>query len=372
MTNEFLISELFATLDFAVMERMNDGSFTVISTLPPWFLQFYGEAASLAEGLKPDSYSTFLENFLTDAEEFWAGNHAQPLKSGPWCEADLSGIEYCLEATAVKLENRKILLLEQLGPVHQEKQRLIQKGRENSLNHQELIKEIQKKEILIHCIIHDLSSPLTIIFTSLELLERKGSVEKQRNLLEICKIQCNRQEKLIREMLEIFSTEIESLENFHQIPALAPNALHCLQEVRDAFLPTFLMKHIKLQLEPNIELTKDWKVVGEKTRLERIIINLIENALRYSPEHSTVKIGLQEKHDKIVISVDDEGAGVSPELNKDLFKKFSKGKINSGKAGLGLYFCRLTVERWGGTIGYLPRNQGGSRFWFCLPKPEPE
>lgn len=284
----------------------------------------------------------------------------------------MSGIEYCLETTAVKLENRKILLLEQLGSAYQEKQKLIQKGRENSLNHQELIKEIQKKEILIHCIIHDLSSPLTVILTSLELLECNCLVEKKRSLIEICKLQCNRQERLIREMLEIFSTEVESLETFYQIPALAPDVLHCLQEIRNAFLPTFLKKHIKLQLEPNIELTKDWKVVGEKTRLERIIINLVENALRYSPEYSTVKIGLQEKQDKILISVDDEGLGASPELNKDLFKKFVKGKTNSGKAGLGLYFCRITVERWGGTIGYSPRKEGGSRFWFCLPKPDPE
>ena len=183
MTNELLISKLFATLDFAVLERIDDGSFTVIGTLPPWFLQFYGEAASLSEGLKPDSHLTFLENFLMDAEEFWAGNHTQPLKSGPWCESDLSGIEYCLEATAVKLESRKILLLEQLGSAYQEKQKLIQKGRENSLNHQELIKEIQKKEILIHCIIHDLSSPLTVISTSLDLLGRNCLEEKTRNLI---------------------------------------------------------------------------------------------------------------------------------------------------------------------------------------------
>ncbi|MEO8892335.1 MAG: HAMP domain-containing sensor histidine kinase [Coleofasciculaceae cyanobacterium] len=370
MTNEFLISKLFATLDFAVMERIEDGSFTVIGTLPPWFLQFYGEAASLGEGLKPDSHSTFLENFLVDAEEFWTENHAQTLKSGPWCEADLSGIEYCLEATAVKLENRKILLLEQLGAAYQEKQRLIQKGRENSLNYQELFKEIQKKEILIHCIIHDLSNPLTVIFTSLDLLERNCVVEKNRNLIEVCKLQCDRQERLIREMLEVFSTEVESLETFHQIPELAPDALDCLKEVRNTLLPTFLIKHIKLQLEPSIEITKDWKVVGEKNRLERIIINLLENSLRYSPERSTVKIGLQDKQDKILISVDDEGAGVSPELNNHLFKKFSKGKTNSGKAGLGLYSCRITVERWGGTIGYSPRKEGGSRFWFCLPKPD--
>lgn len=378
MINESLISELFATLDFAVMEQIDNGSFTAIGTLPPWFLQFYGEAPCLQEGLRPDKCSTFLENFLIDATEYWAGNHLQPLKSGPWCEAELSGVEYCLEATAVKLESRKILLLEQLGSAYQEKQRLIQTGRENRLSHQELIKEIQKKEILIHCIIHDLSSPLTAIFMSLCLLERDCLVEKgektarKRRLIEICKSQCNRQERLIREMLDIFSTEVESLETFYQSPALAPDAFNCLKEVRDTLLPSFLIKHIKLQLDPNIDPTKDWKVVGEKTRLERVIINLVENACRYSPEGSTVKIGLQEQPEKILISVEDEGEGVSPELDKDLFKKFAQGKTKSGKAGLGLYFCRITVERWGGTIGYSPRHKRGSRFWFCLPKPKPE
>lgn len=372
MTNESLISELLATLNFVVMEQIDDGSFTAIGTLPPWFLEFYGGAASLREGLRPDTHSTFLENFLIDAEEFWAGNQVQPLKSGPWCESELSGIEYCLEATAVKLASRKILLLEQLGCAYQEKQVLIQKGRENSLNHQGLIKEIQKKEILIHCIIHDLSSPLTVIFTSLELLERNCLIPNQRRFIEICKSQCNRQETLIKEMLDIFSTEVESLETFYQIPGLAPDAFNSLKEIRDALLPTFLTKHIKLQLDPSIDPTKNWKVVGEKTRLERVIINLVENAFRYSPENSTVKISLQDKQEKILISVEDEGSGVSLDIDKDLFKKFSKGKTKSGKVGLGLYFCRITVERWGGNIGYSPRTEGGSNFWFCLPKPEIE
>jgi signal transduction histidine kinase len=372
MTNESLISELFATLDFVVMERIDDGSFTAISNLPTWFLEFYGEAASLRAGLRLDSHSTFLENFLIDAEEFWTHNHRQPLKSGPWCESESSGIEYCLEATAVKLESRKILLLEQLGSAYQEKQKLIQKGRENSLSHHELIKEVQKKEILLHCIIHDLSSPLTVILTSLDLLKRDILIDKKKRIIEICKLQCTRQEILIREMLDIFSTEVESLETFYQIPGLAPDALHCLKAVRDTFSPSFLMKHIKLQLDPNIDATKEWKVVGEKTRLERVVINLVENAFRYSPKDSVVKISLQEEQNKILISVEDEGIGVSSDLNKDLFKKFSQGKTKSGKAGLGLYFCRMTIERWGGNIGYSPRAEGGSKFWFCLPKPETE
>lgn len=80
-------------------------------------------------------------------------------------------------------------------------------------------------------------------------------------------------------------------------------------------------------------------------------------------------IDLQTQENHIVLSVMDRGAGVSPEMADNLFKKFSQGKKKAGKVGLGLYFCRITVERWGGKIGYSPRPNGGSQFWARLLKP---
>ena len=67
-------------------------------------------------------------------------------------------------------------------------------------------------------------------------------------------------------------------------------------------------------------------------------------------------------------TVEDEGPGVPEGLRDRLFQKFSQGGAKSGSAGLGLYFCRITVERWGGQIGYEPRESGGSRFWFRLKR----
>ena len=61
--------------------------------------------------------------------------------------------------------------------------------------------------------------------------------------------------------------------------------------------------------------------------------------------------------------------GLPPDQRPDqLFALFSKGKSHAGKAGLGLYFCKITVERWGGAIGAETRERGGSRFWFRLPR----
>src|SRR5271169_6628663 len=67
--------------------------------------------------------------------------------------------------------------------------------------------------------------------------------------------------------------------------------------------------------------------------------------------------------------IDDQGPGLPKEFRpSEAFKLFSKGKSGGGKAGLGLYFCRVTVERWGGAIGCESLPKRGSRFWFQLLK----
>jgi hypothetical protein len=192
---------------------------------------------------------------------------------------------------------------------------------------------------------------------------------KGRERLEIGRKQCTKQEMLIQEILKAFSAEVKSLEAFSLDPAHAPDAIVCAMEVVDALLPTFTFNKMQLQLAADIDKSKDWKVVGENSRLERVLFNLVENALRHSPPGSTVTVNLQEDGEFILVSVDDEGFGVPPELSKNLFQKFSQGREKAGKAGLGLYFCRITVERWGGSIGYSPRSERGSRFWFRLPRP---
>ena len=148
----------------------------------------------------------------------------------------------------------------------------------------------------------------------------------------------------------------------------APDAAICAKDVIEAFLPAFLLNKVELQLDPNINMSEDWKVIGEKSRMERVISNLLENALRYSPSGSVVTVGVKDDGGFVLITVDDEGPGVAQEVSEKLFQKFSQGKEKSGNAGLGLYFCSITVERWGGTIGYSPRLEGGSRFWFRLPR----
>ena len=361
-------ANLFAALDIVVMESLDDGYFKMVSIIPDWFIKFYPEALE-QQKLEPGTKFPFLENFIIDAEKFWTSNSSQKLTSSLWIEVDNSGKEYHLEASVYRLKNTKLLLIALVEEAYQEKQFLIQKCRESNLSYQKLVKEVQKKEILIHCIIHDLAGQLTAIKCCFDLLSFQNLTPKGIEYLQTGKKQATKQQTLIKDVLNAFSAEVESLEAFTIDPQQAPDVLACVKDVIEALSPSFRANQINLELESTIDTSKDWKVVGEKSRLDRVLTNLVENAFRHSPPNSTVTIDLQPQENYIVLSVMDRGAGVSPEMANNLFKKFSQGKNKAGKVGLGLYFCRITVERWGGKIGYSPRPNGGSQFWARLLQP---
>lgn len=368
MMTQSIEANLFAALDIVVMELLDDGYFKMVSMIPDWFIKFYPEALE-REKLAPGTKFPFLENFIIDAEKFWTSNSSQKLTSSLWIEVDNSGKEYHLEASVYRLKNTKLLLIALVEEAYQEKQFLIQKCRESNLSYQKLVKEVQKKEILIHCIIHDLAGQLTAIKCCFDLLSFQNLTPKGIEYLQTGKKQATKQQTLIKDVLNAFSAEVESLEAFTIDPQQAPDVLACAKDVIEALSPNFSTNQINLELESTIDTSNDWKVVGEKSRLDRVLTNLVENAFRHSPPNSTVTIDLQPHENYIVLSVMDRGAGVSPEMANNLFKKFSQGKNKAGKVGLGLYFCRITVERWGGKIGYSPRPNGGSQFWARLLKP---
>ncbi len=112
-------------------------------------------------------------------------------------------------------------------------------------------------------------------------------------------------------------------------------------------------------------------VIGEEMRLFRVLTNLIDNALRYSSPGGVVRIAVRVEDSSVAVSVEDEGPGVPLAMLPRLFEKFARGRDRASRTGLGLFFCRITVENWGGAIGYESRDGGGARFWFRLKSAHP-
>ena len=379
-----MLQEFLQQQGYALCEYLGDGEFRLLAEPPEWFAQIWGLPDAKKKSLRLGDDSPFLESFLTEAEAFWASRAAGVLPSGAWIEqsrAELGAMrEIPLEAQALSVDGKRMLSMVSQPEAFAERTRVLQTARDGLLVHERLRKEVQKKEILLHCIIHDLSQPLTAMRGCFEVLALEGSSARTKKFVDIGKQQAEQQDEMIREVLKAFSADLQ--EGLESVGGAAeqPDLLTCAAETVTAFAPTFETKKIKLQLDASSDSrggtgegsqpagVQDWKVVGEYSRLKRIFSNLVENALRYAPAGSVVSIGVEHDGGYLKAFVQDQGPGLPKDFNaSEAFKLFAKGKEGGGKAGLGLYFCRITVERWGGTIGCESVAPKGTRFWFRLP-----
>src|SRR5271169_3233087 len=363
------LSQLLRELGFVLLEHRGKGLFALLSPAPPWLTELWAIAQGVHPEIRVAEKSPFLENFLFEADSFWNSNSKGLCQSETWIEKLPSGKEIPLEAMALQLEGKRFLALHSPELQFQERKRLLQTARNSLLEHETLQREIQKKEILLHCIIHDLSQPLSVMSVAFDCMTDEHVSDRGRGLLELGKRASDQQISMIRDILQVFSAELKASLKLDGKIESAPDILGCARSVQSAFAPVYAAKNVRLLLDERTDQRVEWRVRGEATRLERIFSNLLENALRYSPGGSRVTIGLAYDGEFIRASVDDEGPGLPADMSTaQIFALFSKGKEGGGKAGLGLYFCRLTVEGWGGRIGCESLPGRGSRFWFRLPK----
>jgi signal transduction histidine kinase/CheY-like chemotaxis protein len=354
---------------YVLFEYIENGVFRPVGDYPNWCEKLWKGAVARDKCIHLAEASPLLDNFLVDAEAFWNSSREGSANSPVWIERDSAGHEVPLEAAALHLDGKNILLLRNLSKTYADRQKLYQTARDSLLEHDRLLREILKKEILLHCIIHDLSQPLTAMRGCFSLMSLENLSADLRRMVETGQRESNRQEQMIRGILQAFSADLVGQQTSTGSAPSAVDIAAAAQRAIQEFSPAFAGKQIKLQIDPAVDLARDWIVAGDDSRLDRVFGNLLENALRYSPPNTTVTIGLEEKGKQVLAFVDDQGPGLPKDQRPDqMFSLFAKGKDKPGKAGLGLYFCKITVERWGGTIGAETKPKGGIRFWFRLPR----
>ncbi len=129
-----LLTKIFAALKILALEFNEEGQLVCISKMPPWVEQEFAYLCSETEAFQAESFSPFLSNFLIDAETFWSEESLEVLRSGVWTETGSSGKEINLEAIALYLDERKIILVESSELVISEKFKWLQAAREEQLN----------------------------------------------------------------------------------------------------------------------------------------------------------------------------------------------------------------------------------------------
>jgi PAS domain S-box-containing protein len=221
------------------------------------------------------------------------------------------------------------------------------------------------REDLSAMIYHDLRAPLANVISSLEIMSTMltpDAASSFSSLFEIADRSTERMQRLLSGLLDI-----NRLESGQPITTKKPTSIYKL--VKDVFeTMDTLAKSKNIQIEA--ELQGDLSEIQiDEDMVRRVMLNLLENAMKFSPNGAMVKIGAKQQDKFTFIWVDDQGAGIPEKAQERIFDKFVQlHEGNSVKGlGLGLAFCRLAVQAHGGTIWVENLPQGGSRFIFTLP-----
>jgi signal transduction histidine kinase/ActR/RegA family two-component response regulator/HPt (histidine-containing phosphotransfer) domain-containing protein len=365
-----VLEELARSQGLAVFKYLGSGKFRRFGRLPDWFMEIAGTPAGKTGVLNLGERFPFVENFLVDAEEMWKAESGEIKDSGLWVEKGSDGREIALEASALWLAGLRVLLIRNPQRSYLEQSRWLQIARQARLTHDLLGRETQKKEILLHCIIHDLSQPLSAMRGCFSSLKLESQPSAMHDLVDTGLRQSVLQESMIREILEAFSEEVATQRRSRGKETGVADIAAVAEEIVRDYSAAFSEKGARIKLVRETDPPAGWKVAGDEPRLRRIFANLVENSLRLSPPGSTVAVGIVDEGRFLRAFVDDEGPGFRGGQAPELFSLLGRGTEHRGKAGLGLYFCRITVENWGGSIGCEQRSQGGARFWFRLPRAE--
>ncbi len=211
---------------------------------------------------------------------------------------------------------------------------------------------------------HELRTPLTSVQMTVHLLleEAAGALtEKQHELLEACREDCDRLEKLMRDLLDL--SKIEAGET---APRLLPvNASELILAAAEAFRTQVESKGVTLTVDAPVELPI---VLADRAQIERVISNLVSNALRNTDPGGRTHITAVRRAGHVAVSVSDSGHGIPPEYLPSIFDKFVRVPgAPSGGAGLGLAISKSIVEAHGGKVWLESTPGKGSRFYFSLP-----
>jgi signal transduction histidine kinase len=365
-SNGIGLEQINRHLDTAILVEAEDGAFSVLGEIPAWLDAFFEVDLEPDQTFRLEQTLVFFESYIDEVRETLAADPEAIVGSGPWSEADRSQVERNLSAAAFVVNGRIVMQVKLIGSTQLYHQAVFQKAREYSLNYEKLIKERERKDVLLHTVVHDLTGPLTAITGALWLIA--DQLKDHDDLVQLALKQCEVEKEMILSILDSFSAEYKAFDVNELTSHNAPDIVACVNRTLATFRPAFKNQQVELTVKLDVGDLSNLQVVAEDDLLERVLSNLMQNALRFSPPGSDCNIELSLEGDWITVTVCDQGPGVDENLKSTIFERFSGGRRQGGNAGLGLYFCRITLDRWGGTIGCESNDptEPGTRMWFTL------
>lgn len=265
--------------------------------------------------------------------------------------------------------------LERLGDAFNTMARRLSKGRDNleekidqaTLELSEANRELKSldklKSDFLANMSHELRSPLTVLRGGIDYLNRTIKIEDNRNYLTIIDKNLTRLTSLVSDLFDFTKLEAKKIElSFEQ-----ENLTVLIEEVIEILSPLAFDKKIKIDFKN----ARDIFVEFDLERIEQVLVNLLDNAIKFSDPETIITIKVVVNIESVVVSVKDHGTGISEKHIKTIFDKFST--VPSGRdgktegTGLGLAICKAIIEAHGGRIWAESIKGVSSTFHFSLP-----
>ena len=328
-----------------VLEAVGDG---VILVDPNGALRFWNRAAELVTGRsRDDVVGRQAGEVLTDWQKVAAEipiSDEPELASPVTLPVEVDGSELWLSFMAVRSPN---------GIVYTFRDLTGDRGLEAA------------KSDFIATLSHELRTPMTAVLGAAKTLLRDDialSPERRQQLLEMIGAQGTRLTQITEEVLLANRLDRGDLRIDSERVDLSELVSHAVETMRHDAPESISLSAANGAAE----------AIGDRDRIEQVLVNLIDNAVKYSPDGGEVVVSTVPAAASVRVEVADQGIGIAPAEQEAVFEKFYRGdpqhRAVPGGTGLGLYICRELVQRMGGTIGVRSRAGEGSTFWFDLPK----
>ena len=220
-------------------------------------------------------------------------------------------------------------------------------------------------------VVHDLRNPLGTIYGALSMLDMvlpEDVLQDNRELLDLAGAACERMRRLVDSLLDVAKLETGEMPIALKAVGIRP----VLEDAARRQALTTRTRGIVVDIAARDDLPD---VLIDVEKIDRVLANLLDNAIKYSPDDEVITLAAEVDDDQqhLVVSVTDRGQGIPPEERERVFERFAQvaglKPVRRG-FGLGLTFCRLAVEAHGGHIWIEAGPDGrGSRFMFTLPLP---
>jgi two-component system, OmpR family, sensor histidine kinase KdpD len=216
---------------------------------------------------------------------------------------------------------------------------------------------------LLNSISHDLRTPLVAITGALSALEEDdGSLddETRRSLVENARAEADRLNRLVGNLLNMTRIEAGVLKLARE-PCDVADLIGSALEIVESRLQD---RRVEVTISPDVPL-----ISVDFVLIVQVLVNLLDNAIKYSPEDQPIHVSAWRDHDEVELAVADRGQGIPTEDMERVFDKFYRVQRpgNISGTGLGLSICKGIVEAHGGSIHAENRDGGGTRLALCLP-----